>query len=128
MCFSSHLGHKTKLNNRNLETAVDDHGDSYEPRSVAKQRWETAVSSTKNMVIAQIDLHQYKTNEIKVDVRGMKIFVKGRHITERKNGYDASEFERFYAVPKGVDPRRVSTRYSDDMLIIEAQRQGKKKR
>lgn len=101
----------------------DDFDDSYEPsRSVARQRWETAVSSTRNMVIAQIDLYQYKQEEIDVEVRDMKIYVKGRHVTERENGYDASEFERFYAVPEGVDPQKVSTRYSDGMLKIEAPR------
>ena len=80
------------------------------------------MSSTRNMVIAQIDLYQYKQEEIDVEVRDMKIYVKGRHVTERENGYDASEFERSYAVPEGVEPSRVSTRYTDGMLKIEAPR------
>lgn len=126
--FSHH--HHTKSDyeqdsyGRDLEKAADDFDDSFEPssRTVAKQRWDTAVSSTRNMVIAQIDLYQYKQEEIDVEVRDMKIYVKGRHVTERENGYDASEFERFYAVPEGVDPKKVSTRYSDGMLKIEAPR------
>ena len=80
------------------------------------------------MVIAQIDLHQYKQEEIDVQVRDMKIYVSGRHVTERENGYDASEFERFYAVPEGVDPSTVSARYSDGMLKIEAPRPKRPKR
>ena len=94
---------------RGLQRAVDDADVSSE-----------SVSSTQNMVIAQIDLYQYKQEEIDVEVQDMKIYVKGRHVTERENGYDASEFERFYAVPEGVDPKRVSTRYADGMLKIEA--------
>lgn len=74
------------------------------------------------MVIAQIDLYQYKEEEIDVEVRDMKIYVKGRHVTERENGFDASEFERFYSVPEGVDSSRVSTRYTEGMLRIEAPR------
>lgn len=107
-----------------MEEAGDEFDDSYEQtHSTAKQRWETAITSTRNtMVIAQIDLYQYKQEEIDIEVRDMKIYVKGRHVTERENGFDASEFERFYTVPEGVDPKKVSTRYTDGMLRIEAPR------
>ena len=74
------------------------------------------------MVIAQIDLYQYKEEEVDVEIRENKIYVKGRHITERENGYDASEFERFYIIPEGVDAKKVTTRYTEGTLRIEAPR------
>lgn len=115
---------RTETYTKDLQECVDEFDDSFEQTSsTAKQRWESAVTTMRNtMVIAQIDLYQYKQEEIDVEVRDMKIYVKGRHVTERENGYDASEFERFYTVPDGVDPKRVSTRYTDGMLRIEAPR------
>ncbi len=118
----SHYRHETEQDSHSREKSDDEYDDSYEPRSVARKQWDSAANSKRNMVIAQVDLHKYKQEEVDVELRDMTIYVKGRHVTKRENGYDASEFERFYAVPEGVDPSRVSTRYSDGILKIEAPR------
>nr|CAD7199475.1 unnamed protein product [Timema douglasi] len=75
-----------------------------------------------NEDLVNLDVQQFKPEEIKVKTVDNYIVVEGKH-EERKDehGFISREFQRRYLLPEGVDPQAVtSTLSSDGILSIAA--------
>ncbi|XP_067001796.2 alpha-crystallin B chain [Anabrus simplex] len=73
---------------------------------------------------ANIDVQQFKPEEIVVKTVGNSVVVEGKH-EERpdEHGFISREFQRRYTLPEDVDPTTVTSKLtSDGILTIEAPR------
>lgn len=72
------------------------------------------------ILIATIEVKNYRSNEISLKVEHGKIRVDGKHHSEGEFGSESSEFHRTYVLPETVDPSSVSSRVSPEgILYIE---------
>ena len=71
--------------------------------------------------IASLALHQYRPEEISVDVDSENITLHGQHRSEDETGYVHSEFKKVIKIPEGVNPTSVTSRVSQDggVLLLE---------
>ncbi|CAG2059113.1 unnamed protein product, partial [Timema podura] len=96
----------------------------YRPSSHLASR-DSGISSLQNdkdCFKVNLDVQQFKPEEIKVKTVDNYIVVEGKH-EERKDehGFISREFQRRYLLPEGVDPQAVtSTLSSDGILSIAA--------
>ncbi|XP_068085182.1 alpha-crystallin B chain-like [Anabrus simplex] len=75
---------------------------------------------------ANIDVQQFKPEEIVVKTEGNSVIVEGKH-EERpdEHGFISREFQRRYTLPEDVDPTTVTFQLaSDGILTIEAPRKA----
>ncbi|XP_067001507.2 protein lethal(2)essential for life [Anabrus simplex] len=73
-----------------------------------------------------LDVQQFKPEEITVKTVGNSVIIEGKH-EERKDehGYISRQFQRRYTLPKDVDPNTVTSKLSSDgILTIEGPRKA----
>lgn len=84
-------------------------------------------SNQEKTKIASVPMSHYKPEEISLEVDNEKISLHGLHRFERENGFISSEFQRYFKLPQGVDPRTVTSRISQNGdLIIEGMKFSKR--
>ncbi|XP_068082413.1 alpha-crystallin A chain [Anabrus simplex] len=69
-----------------------------------------------------LDVHQFKPEEVTVKTVGNSVVVEAKH-EERpdEHGYISRQFQRRYSLPDDVDPDAVTSKLSSDgILLIEA--------
>ncbi|XP_067001783.1 alpha-crystallin B chain [Anabrus simplex] len=82
------------------------------------------IQSNKDGFRANIDVQQFRPEEIVVKTVGDSVVVEGKH-DERPDGHGfiSRQFRRRYILPKDVDPNTVTSKLSSDgILTIEAPR------
>lgn len=102
----------------------------YQNREAAQQRQQLQQARSQDnskLQIARLDVSHYKPEEVTCKVENGKVLVSGKHYSENKYGYDATEFHRKYSLPEGVDLQSVKTRISQDgVLQIEVAKERPK--
>ncbi|XP_067001479.2 protein lethal(2)essential for life [Anabrus simplex] len=73
-----------------------------------------------------LDVQQFKPEEITVKTVGNSVLIEGKHEERQdEHGYISRQFQRRYALPKDVDPATVSSKLSSDgILTIEGPRKA----
>ncbi|XP_067001757.2 protein lethal(2)essential for life [Anabrus simplex] len=80
----------------------------------------------KDAFRVNLDVRQFKPEEIVVKTVGNSVLVEGKH-EERpdEHGFVSRQFQRRYILPKDVDPNTVASKLSSDgILTIEAPRKA----
>ncbi|XP_067001873.1 protein lethal(2)essential for life [Anabrus simplex] len=95
-------------------------------RMAARDSGVSNIQYDKDAFRANIDVQQFKPEEIVVKTVGNSVVVEGKH-EERpdEHGFISREFQRRYTLPKDVDPNAVTSKLtSDGILTIEAPRKA----
>ncbi|XP_067001674.2 alpha-crystallin B chain-like [Anabrus simplex] len=95
-------------------------------RMTARDSGVSSIQYDKDGFKANIDVKQFKPEEIVVKTVGDSVLVEGKH-EERpdEHGFISREFRRRYKLPKDVDPNTVASKLSSDgILSIEAPRKA----
>ncbi|XP_067000247.2 alpha-crystallin B chain [Anabrus simplex] len=95
-------------------------------RIAARDSGVSNIQYDKDGFKANIDVKQFKPEEIVVKTVGNSVVVEGKH-EERpdEHGLISREFQRRYILPKDVDPNTVTSKLSSDgVLSIEAPRKA----
>ncbi|XP_044253612.1 heat shock protein 27-like [Tribolium madens] len=90
------------------------------------QEHESSVNFDKDKFQANIDVQQFRPEEITVKVSDDTVTVEGKHEEKRdEHGYISRHFVRKYVLPKGHDVNRVESKLSSDgVLTITAPKVG----
>ncbi|XP_973442.2 protein lethal(2)essential for life [Tribolium castaneum] len=94
-------------------------------RSAAQQRDSgSTVSYDKDKFQANLDVQQFKPEEISVKVNGNVVTVEGKHEEKQdEHGFISRHFVRKYMLPKGHDVDKIESKLSSDgVLTITAPR------
>ena len=76
------------------------------------------MSCDKEKFQANLDVQQFKPEEITVKVSGNVVTVEGKHEEkEDEHGYVSRHFVRKYVVPKGHDLDKVESKLSSDGVL-----------
>ena len=83
--------------------------------------WVQEQSNKGTVKIASVLLRHFKPENIALEVDSDKVILHGKHHSERKDGFNTSEFKRVFPLPQNVDPTTVTSRTTQDgsVLIIE---------
>lgn len=99
-----------------------------QPHQVYLRPWSRAqtgssvVSSSKDEFKVNLDVKQFKPEEISVKIMENSVVINGKHEERQdEHGYISREFQRRYVLPADVDPKLVqSTLSSDGVLSVSA--------
>lgn len=88
-------------------------------RSAAQQRdIGSTVSYDKDKFQANLDVQQFKPEEISVKVSDNTVTVEGKHEEKQdEHGYISRHFVRKYLLPKGHDVNRIESKLSSDGVL-----------
>ena len=90
-------------------------------RSASQQQGGTDDKADDDNFRVSLDVRHYNPDEINLKVDGSQLLVTGKHYRESDYGFERSEFQRSYPIPKDVDPKGFTSRISDNgFLEIEA--------
>ena len=66
-------------------------------------------------------MHQFKPDEVSLDVDSEKITLHGQHRSDSEDGFENSEFKKVIKLPEGVDPATVTSRaiQGGGVLLLE---------
>ena len=81
------------------------------------------VKRDENHLEVSLDTSHYKPEEVKVEVEGGRVSVKGRHEEKSKDGREVMtrSFNQTYSLPSGVHAEHVTSNLSaDGVLVIKA--------
>ncbi|XP_067002389.2 alpha-crystallin B chain-like [Anabrus simplex] len=95
-------------------------------RMAARDSGVSNIQYNKDGFRANIDVQQFKPEEIVVKTVGNSVVVEGKH-EERpdEHGFISREFQRRYTLPEDVDPNTLTSKLaSDGILTIEAPRKA----
>lgn len=108
-----------------------------EREDAAERVWAPRVDiyDTKDAVIIKAELPGVDKNDIKVDVDGRVLTLKGERKTEEEkkgNSYYRREmffgtFERNFTLPEAVDPGLIKAEYKDGVLHLEVPKPEERK-
>ena len=65
-----------------------------------------------------LDTHEYRPDEIKVNVNGNMLSVEAKHEEKGENKFVSRQFARKYTLPEGCDPLKVSSNLSSDGILM----------
>ena len=71
--------------------------------------------------IACLDIGSYRPEDMKWCVEGEHVLLQGKRTSKLDKGLEGAKFSRAIPIPKGVDPKQITTRFSslDGQYIIE---------
>lgn len=127
--------------NRMMTQFFDEPFFPFERREIARQEvaktWAPRVDiyDTKDAFIIKAELPGIDKNDIKVDVDGRLLTLRGERkaeIEEKENAYYRREmfygsFERAFTLPEAVDPALIKAEYKDGVLHLEVPKPEERK-
>lgn len=123
--------------NRLLTHFFDDHFSPAEKEESLSRSWAPKVDiyDTKNAFVINAELPGINKNDIKVDVEGRVLTLKGERKTEteeKDKSYYRREiffgnFERSFTLPEAVDPGLIKAEFKDGVLHLEVPKPEERK-
>ncbi len=65
-----------------------------------------------------LDMHSFRPDEIKVNVRDRLITVEARHEEREEGRYESRHFSRSYSLPPGCEAGKVQSNLSSDGVLV----------
>ena len=65
-----------------------------------------------------LDTHEFRPDEIKVNVSGNMLSVEGKHEEKGDNKFVSRQFSRKYTLPEGCEAHKVSSNLSSDGILM----------
>jgi len=65
-----------------------------------------------------LDTHEYRPDELKVNVAGNTLTVEAKHEEKGENKFVSRQFSRKYTLPEGCEPHRVNSNLSSDGILM----------
>ncbi len=65
-----------------------------------------------------LDTHEYRPDELKVNVEGNVLSVDAKHEEKGDNKFVSRQFSRKYTLPAGCEPHKVSSNLSSDGILM----------
>ncbi|XP_076263796.1 uncharacterized protein LOC143198452 [Rhynchophorus ferrugineus] len=98
--------------------------DFFKPQRLCNV-WEQLTQTHKDITIdkekfqANIDVQQYKPEEITVKMTGEKtVTIEGKHEESPENGYVSRSFVRNFTLPEDCDAQKLQTKLSSEGLLV----------
>jgi len=123
--------------NRMLTHFFDEPFFPTETREIIEKTWAPRVDiyDTKDAFIIKAELPGIDKNDIKVDVDGRLLTLRGERKTDtesKENAYYRREmfcgtFERTFTLPEAVDPGLIKAEYKDGVLHLEVPKPEERK-
>jgi len=123
--------------NRMLTQFFDEPFFPLERQEISTKTWAPRVDifDTKDAFIIKAELPGIDKNDIKVDVDGRLLTLRGERKTEneeKENAYYRKEmfygcFERAFTLPEAVDPALIKAEYKDGVLHLEVPKPEERK-
>ena len=95
---------------RILSDILKSPGFSSEFFSVGEESTETPGETVR---LACFDIGVYRPENITWKVEGEHVLLQGKRSQRNGKGAEGAKFSRAIPIPQGVDPKRITTRYSD---------------
>lgn len=94
----------------------------------------TDTKAGETVRIACLDIGSYRPQDMVWRVEGEHVLVQGKRTQRIDKGVEGAKFSRAIPIPEGVDPKRITTRFSslDGQYIVEGikfktERRGRRK-
>lgn len=123
--------------NRMLTQFFDEPFYPFEKQEISTKTWAPRVDifDTKDAFIIKAELPGIDKNDIKVDVDGRVLTLRGERKIEneeKENAYYRKEmfygaFERAFTLPEAVDPALIKAEYKDGVLHLEVPKPEERK-
>lgn len=76
------------------------------------------VKDDENKFEVSLDTHEYRPDEIKVNVTGGVLSVEAKHEEKEEGKFVSRQFNRKYTLPKGCEAHKVTSNLSSDGILM----------